>query len=153
MSDAPCHVCGALPTQLYGLIVDGEPLRVQLPLCGDHSSRWLLRVGMVSASLAEGWPPIRRSVPLVGAIFEYDVPEHTMKALQAWINKGHVPGDFVLSVLRNDLQGAAMRADAFNAPRLPAIINFLNMEAPSPCWGSPEKVEEWRKRFPQEPEP
>lgn len=83
----------------------------------------------------------------------YDVPAHTLEGLRAWIEKGQVPGDFILCVLKNDLQGAAMRADAFNAPRLPSIINFLNMEAPSPCWGSPEKVEAWRQRFAAEPEP
>lgn len=77
----------------------------------------------------------------------YDVPPQILEAFQAWFERGEVAGDFVMSVLRNDLQGAAMRADHENAPRLKEIVTYLNMEAPSPCWGSPEKVEAWRLRF------
>lgn len=79
----------------------------------------------------------------------YDVPDHTRKALELWINEGQMPGDFVRSVLENDLRNAVTRADFMNAPRLKGIIDFLNMEAPSPCWGSKEKVETWAQRFAQ----
>jgi len=81
--------------------------------------------------------------------FFYDVPAHTREALERWINEGLMPGAFVRSVLENDLVGATMRADVENAPRLASIVQYLNMEAPSPCWGSREKVLAWALHFAQ----
>ena len=77
----------------------------------------------------------------------YDVPEHILPAFDAWFERGEVAGEFVMSVLRNDLAGTVTRADHINAHRLKEIVDFLNMEAPANCWGSAEKVEAWHKRF------
>lgn len=82
----------------------------------------------------------------------YNVPEHTREALECWIKEGRMPGDFVRSVVENDLRGAVTRADYINAGRLKDIIDFLNMEAPSPCWGSRENVLAWALKFAQERE-
>ncbi len=77
----------------------------------------------------------------------YDVPEHTREPLKRWIKEGRIPGAFLLSVLENDLRGAVCRADPQNAARLLQIVQFLNMEAPAPCWGSRENVAAWALRF------
>jgi len=82
----------------------------------------------------------------------YNVPDHVRPALELWIREGRMPGDFLRSVLENDLRNAVMRADHVNAQHLKDIIDFLNMEAPSPCWGSRENVLAWALRFAQETE-
>ncbi len=70
-----------------------------------------------------------------------------MPGLRRWIERGIVPGDFLQAVLRNDLQAAALMADDQNAPNLRAFIGYLYNEAPRECWGNPEKVNAWRRKF------
>jgi len=102
----------------------------------------------------EGMAPPTAAAPVAQRFpsIVYNVPEHTREALQLWIDEGQLPGDFVRSVLENDLRNAVTRADFMNAGRLKDIIDFLNMEAPSPCWGSRENVLAWALRFAQERE-
>ncbi len=71
------------------------------------------------------------------------IPPRMAQALLDWINKGEVPGHFLQAVLRNDLTSAVARADSENLANLPAYVFFLYNEAPSPCWGSVEKVSAW----------
>lgn len=41
-----CQACGAADgVRLYGVCVDGDPLRLQVPLCADHGEGFLLGVG------------------------------------------------------------------------------------------------------------
>lgn len=75
------------------------------------------------------------------------IPERMGPALDAWINEGRLPGEFLQAVLRNDLREAVGRADAGNLIALPAYIGYLYNEAPAACWGSPEKVAAWAVRF------
>jgi hypothetical protein len=37
------------------------------------------------------------------------------------------------------------RADEINRERLFDIVGFFYNEAPSPCWGSPQKMTEWAR--------
>lgn len=71
------------------------------------------------------------------------VPTGLHDGLVAYLADRRRPGDFLLSVLRNDLREAAQRADPFNRMRLAEIVMFLNMYAPEPAWGSPAAVEAW----------
>jgi len=80
----------------------------------------------------------------------YAIAPEIRAALLVWINEGHLPGDFLQSVLRNDLAGAVTRADPFNLATLREIVWFLQMEAPSPCWGSAENVQAWAAHKEQE---
>jgi hypothetical protein len=58
--------------------------------------------------------------------------------------EGHVEtGGFLHAVLCNDLRKACERADAENQRRLFSIVCWVYNEAPSTCWGSPEKVAAW----------
>lgn len=75
------------------------------------------------------------------------IPLPLARALDAWIDKGEVPGDFLQAVLRNDLREAIGRASATSRLALHAIVVYLYNEAPGPCWGSPERVEAWAVRF------
>jgi hypothetical protein len=68
------------------------------------------------------------------------IPERMMGGLLRYINNGVPTGNFLYSVLCNDLQHAVGYADEENLRNLPAYVMYLYNEAPSTCWGSPEKV-------------
>lgn len=53
------------------------------------------------------------------------------------------PGDFVRSVLANDLKGAFARADMFNRAALLDIVSYVYMKIPYNCHGSYEIVDAW----------
>ena len=45
-SEVRCLICGKSEAiRLFGVCVDGEPLRLQAPLCDDHGDEYLIRVG------------------------------------------------------------------------------------------------------------
>lgn len=74
------------------------------------------------------------------------IPEGLCRdALKAWVEHGipPEPRDFVEAVLMNDLVQAYGRADEENLPRIKDYVMWLWNEAPSPCWGSREKMEKW----------
>ena len=52
-------------------------------------------------------------------------------------------GGSTRAILSNNLKGAVMESDADRVEALRAIVGFLYDHAPSPAWGSPEKVTEW----------
>ena len=78
----------------------------------------------------------------------HKIPEHMRDAMRLWIERGVPGGSFLNSVLCNDLSGAFGRADDINRAALGDYVSFLYWDAPSGCWGSPEKVKEraavWR---------
>lgn len=71
------------------------------------------------------------------------IPEHMHGALKRYIDDGILPGGFLSAVLQNNLKEAVGRADHLNMDKLPDYIRFLYNFAPSPCWGSEEKVSAW----------
>lgn len=73
----------------------------------------------------------------------YRIPERMAMGLRLWIERGVPPGSFLMAVLENNLHEAVGRADAENLANLPAYCGYLYNEAPSPCWGSPQKVRAW----------
>ncbi len=71
------------------------------------------------------------------------IPRHMAEKLTGYV-LGHQPvGDFLTAVLENNLLQAACRADHINEHLLKAYVQVLYNEAPSTCWGSPEKVAQW----------
>lgn len=74
----------------------------------------------------------------------YDrLPAGLQSAMQLYIERAIPPGGFLTAVLSNDLRGACARADDINRHELFAIVSWLYNNAPTPCWGSPERVEKW----------
>jgi hypothetical protein len=71
------------------------------------------------------------------------LPAHMQDAMQRYIEQGIQPGDFLLSVLRNDLYGACTRADYINRDALLDYIYFLYDQAPPLCFGSRERTDAW----------
>ena len=78
---------------------------------------------------------------------EFAIPDRMGGAITRWIENGIMPGDFLTAVLRNDLREAVGMADDENMCNLPAYVGYFYNEAPPNCWGSPEKVAAWAKKF------
>lgn len=78
------------------------------------------------------------------------VPRHMHEGIVAYIESGRPVGDFLRSVLENDLRGACAHADDFNIRNIPATVAFLYNYAPSECWGDPAKVSAWVRRHSEE---
>ncbi len=73
----------------------------------------------------------------------FTIPARMLDAVNRYIQDGDPPGDFLTAVITNDLREAIARADDHNQINLPAYVAFLHNEAPSQCWGSPEKMKTW----------
>jgi hypothetical protein len=71
------------------------------------------------------------------------IPPAIREALDDWAKTGRKRGDFVMSVLRNDLAGACGRADEDSAAALVAIVAYVYNCLPSLCWGSAAAVAAW----------
>lgn len=78
---------------------------------------------------------------------EFTIPDYMMDGLRAYIEHGIEPGSFLSAVISNDLREAISCADDTNIRNLPAYVAYLYNEAPSPCWGSAEKMQAWAARF------
>ena len=73
---------------------------------------------------------------------EYHIPTHMKPGLIAYIEKGQQPGDFLRSVLENDLFRSAMRADPINLQSLSNYAMVL-LHMPVDSWGDKETVNAW----------
>ena len=71
------------------------------------------------------------------------IPQYTKHQIDDYVKNHMPPGDFVKSVLSNNLIEAMMRADDINLHSLRDITLYVYNDIPSTCWGTPEKVEEW----------
>jgi hypothetical protein len=65
------------------------------------------------------------------------------ESLTAYRDHHRPTGDFLRAVLENDLLTACAHADHINRTRLYRIVQFVYSQLPSPCYGSPEKVNAW----------
>jgi hypothetical protein len=72
------------------------------------------------------------------------IPDYMIGGIERWIDHGIEPGGFLMAVLCNNLKEAVCQADDTNINLLPAYISFFYNDAPSQCWGSPEKVLAWK---------
>ena len=80
-------------------------------------------------------------------MMDYDkLPEHCRGGMKRYIEDGVIPGKFLQKVICNDLVGALGRADSINTARIRDYADFLYNEAPTPSWGSKEKMEAWAKK-------
>jgi len=67
---------------------------------------------------------------------------HMVEGVRHWIEDG-LCGDFLRAVVNNDLREAVARADGTNVRLIREWVSFFYNEAPSDCWGSPEKAAVW----------
>lgn len=80
---------------------------------------------------------------MLGKIDYSQLPEHMQEAARLYLEHGVRPGDFLTSVICNDLFGAMGRADCVNQQRMFDICSFFYNEAPSGSYGSEEKMSNW----------
>lgn len=74
------------------------------------------------------------------------IPERIMNNLLHYVAGDEFPGGFLYTVLCNDLFGAVGRADDEMKPLIPILVQYIYLEVPIGCHGSPEKVEAWMKK-------
>lgn len=78
------------------------------------------------------------------------LPEHMRDSVVQWIERGEphpkMHGSCFLAILRGDLFDAFARADASNAAAMGNWARYLHNYAPSPCYGTDEKLIAWHNR-------
>ena len=79
------------------------------------------------------------------------LPVSTKIQIDAYVDQGVPPGDFLYAVLTSNLFEAAMHTDAVNGPNLSDICMYIYNYTPAVCWGSVEKVEAWLKLHREDP--
>jgi len=76
----------------------------------------------------------------------YDtLPNHMRESIQAYIEDGRPPGDFLRAVLENNLIDAYSYADHLNIAFMREWASWLYNEAPELSRGSRENVDAWIK--------
>ncbi len=75
------------------------------------------------------------------------IPKRMAIKIDEYIQTGAEVGHFLTAVICNDLTEALFHADPENLQNLRAYACYFYNEAPSPCWGSPEKMAAWQALF------
>lgn len=65
-------------------------------------------------------------------------------SVRLYVEEGISPGSFLKAVLANDFMGAVGRADSSNGELLREWAMFVYNYLPTDCWGSYERVNEWK---------
>ena len=79
-------------------------------------------------------------------MINYDrLPEHIRGGVKRYIEDKIPPGDFLTAVICNNLKESFGRADETNIAHMFDIVSFFYNEAPSGCWGSKKKMNDWLK--------
>lgn len=81
--------------------------------------------------------------PSMYSVDGLSIPPTVAARLVRYIQSGEEPGSFLRAVLENNLRDAVGGADAVNSKLLFVYVHYLYNEAPSLCWGSPERVRAW----------
>lgn len=71
------------------------------------------------------------------------LPEHLQDGVQRYIEQGIYPGDFLTSVITNNLKEAVGHADHVSAAALGPIVRWFFNEAPGACWGGKATAKAW----------
>lgn len=74
---------------------------------------------------------------------KHKLTEDNIAPLKRWVEQGIEPGGFLRAVICNDLREATARADRFNRRKLFEYVEWLYNEAPSACWGSETRYNNW----------
>jgi len=77
---------------------------------------------------------------------DYQMKDSTYDALIRYAKEKIRTGEFLYSVLTNNLFESFAHADDINKVDLYDIVTFVYNELPGICWGSKEKVEKWLEK-------
>ena len=73
------------------------------------------------------------------------LPDYTKEGIDAYVEDGVPPGEFLRAVLANDLMEAFGQADTNNRAAMFYICMYIYNQIPREAWGSYEKVKAWIK--------
>jgi len=79
-------------------------------------------------------------------IYRDAIPERTLVALNDWATRGGHLGHFLEAFLSNNLRGVFDRGDDGNLAALVDIWRYIFNRLPAGCYGTPERLSEWRAR-------
>lgn len=77
---------------------------------------------------------------------DWNIRADIKESLDAYAETGRPTGGFLEAVLRNSLFDAVGRADRENIQNLQQICGYIYNELPGSCWGSYEKVRDWKEK-------
>jgi hypothetical protein len=106
--------------------------------------RWVV----VDVDLEIATEKMQRILKLLHApvVEAHEVPPMLLQSLQDHcMHRRPGAGSFITAVLENDLQRACKAGSRESVAALPAIIEWLETNAPMASWGSPENVRRWRR--------
>jgi hypothetical protein len=72
-------------------------------------------------------------------------PERMRQSMQAYVDHGQPPGDFLRAVLSNDLCEAFARADDENTAIMRDYVMWVYNDTPHSAHGSRQEVDAWVK--------
>lgn len=78
---------------------------------------------------------------------KYTVSANMLHEIKEYVHKGIIPCSFLRRVICNNLMGAVTFALTDQLANLPAYVLYMHNEAPSSCWGSVDKMEQWIAKF------
>lgn len=78
---------------------------------------------------------------------ELGLPEYMWKPIENYLMNGYMPGNFLTSILTNDLRGAFSHADWNNERLIKEWIQFMYWHMPAISQGSREICDAWIARF------
>jgi len=71
------------------------------------------------------------------------IPQQIRFGVVHFIVFGYPLGGFLRAVFSNDLRATFGAADLASRDGLHALVTWLHSFAPSPCWGSKERIADW----------
>lgn len=81
-----------------------------------------------------------------------ELPEELRESIDAYVEHGRQPGDFLTACIENNLASAFGHADEKSLAAMAAVVGYLYNECPGPCWGKNGKVKEWIEQVRKERE-
>lgn len=76
---------------------------------------------------------------------EYGVPVNLWEPIVRYILNGTQPGNFLSSVIKNQLLEAFTSADPVSTQHMKNIVTFFYNSVPAGCFGNEEKLIAWRE--------
>ncbi len=71
------------------------------------------------------------------------VPVHVIEEINRFVDARLHPGDFVKSILCNDLVGVVKYAGAEEKPFICDIVKYIFNNIPQDCWGNTKRYQDW----------
>lgn len=78
------------------------------------------------------------------------IPSYMHEGVARYVDDCVLPGDFLQSIISNDLKAAIAHADDTNMWLLPVYVMFFYNYTPAACQGSRGAMLDWTRREPEE---